>query len=549
MSISPFPQMRGRRKPQPVVSDATIKDFSGGLRIVDNESIVNPKYAPVLQNVFDEDTYSIVNRFGTKEFATTAANIVGITYFNGMLVVIQADGTIDKVDGSGTVTAIWNSAIASALPGAPSGWSATSYVDFYEGRGELVVVNGVDKPILIADDHTVTYLQDLATGSNVNTPIAKHVVVVNNYTVMANTSTDDVTIIVSNKSTTGTWPGDAAPNDATTLDLGTYVGDRSGAITGLGKFKNYLVVFFADAFVVIILGEYNATGDHIPRVVDTVHGTGLVGHKNQLETDKDIVFLSPAGVFSAKQATFNESFETKPLSDDIASLLAADLTNISLSDPKNFVVVDRLKRKMFFTMDVNGTKTTYAMSYNADLRKIRWSTITGWSFTCGCRSEHNRVFFCQDNTIYQYGNSVFSGEEYYADYITASNPDGVAVDIDWELPWIDLGNRVKTKQLQRLSMDTQGTAEFTVQLFVDKVYKDADDEYDPALEMDMVAGFAGGFGLPEIGFGGGRNVSDERQYAFPLRCKTLKLRIVGSVRAKLLTSSISFIYLRGKYHR
>jgi hypothetical protein len=37
---------------------------------------------------------------------------------------------------------------------------------------------------------------------------------------------------------------------------------------------------------------------------------------------------------------------------------------------------------------------------------------------------------------------VFAGENYYADFI--DDDTSTAIAFDWELPWLDAGNRIKT---------------------------------------------------------------------------------------------------------
>lgn len=540
---------RGRKA---VTKDVTLKDFSGGLYPTDAETVLAHKYAPVLNNMTIEDDFSLVTRFGTKEFATCSAAIVAITYFEGAIIAFLADGTVEKVDSAGTVTAIWNTTIAAALPGAPSAWSATTHIDFAEGNGGLAAFNDVDKPILIDDTHNVTYLQDPATGSNTNTPIAQHVTVCNNYCVVANVhSVDDLTLVISSAGTTGVWPGDAAPNDSVVFELHNYISDGDTTVVGLSSFGNYLIVFLDTSFIVMTLGEYNSGGAHVPRVVNTVPETSIMGHRNLVKTDKDILFMGKNGVFSARQATFTEAFETQSKSDNIAKLLSKVLPTVPNTTTINsFAVQDAIKDKAFFFLeDSDSNMHVYQMSYTKDLKTIQWNTISGWSFTSGCKSAHKRIFLSEGTKIYRYGNDVFADEEYYEDYLDTNGDNGTPIDIDWELPWTDFGNRMKTKQMLRIAADTLGTARFKLQVFVDKIYKDAVGAYNPSLEIEMVGGDTQGFGGGGVTFGSGRNVSDERQYGMPVRFKVLKLRFTGSVTEKLLITSISYILNLGTYHR
>jgi hypothetical protein len=68
------------------------------------------------------------------------------------------------------------------LPFAPHGWSnGLDTADFVPYKNELIIHNGIDKPITINRDLEVKYLQDLASGSNVNVPIGRYGCVVSNY--------------------------------------------------------------------------------------------------------------------------------------------------------------------------------------------------------------------------------------------------------------------------------------------------------------------------------------------------------------------------------
>src|SRR5262249_39202989 len=156
-------------------------------------------------------------RFGTKWFANVAGtitgNIVDMEYFNDRLIVVSSTGQIATVTNAGVVAKIWDTAIAAALPGAPAGWSATTQVDFVPWKDQFIIHNGVDKPIIISSAFAVTYLQDLATGSNVNTPIGKYGCIAANYHCVAGISGALTTVYISARGTSGTFPGDPAPND------------------------------------------------------------------------------------------------------------------------------------------------------------------------------------------------------------------------------------------------------------------------------------------------------------------------------------------------
>ena len=550
MSTSAFPMMN-RTKPINIgVADATLRDFSGGLKSVESDTTLKSSDSVVLTNMFVHEGYSQVLRFGTKEFATTADDIIGIHYGGTKFIAALADGTIQTIDDAGTVVTIWDSTIAATLPGSPSGWVGTATrVTFTEENGTYIIQNGVDKPVIVSNTYVVTYLQDLATLTNINTPIALFGTMVDDYFVVA-LDTTDPTIIVSSKGASGTFIGDALPNDSVSKNLGRYISTGNGKIKGLHSFRNNLFVFLESAIIVLRLGIYDDSGNHVPEVVDTIFGLGLINHDAAVALEKDFVFLSNDGVFSSVRSILSGNFESKPLSEDILPLIYQNVFMLLNEGDKTFLVQDKIKKKLFFFIrKADTTSFVFVMSYTSDMKKISWSIIEGWDFDGGCYTKQKRVFFYKGDTIYQYGNDVFADEDYYADLISAGNPTGTAINFDWELPWLDIGTRSRTKELKRLNAETLGTANFTLQIFADRNYKDSLGAYIPDLSMNMRAGSVTGYGTPSIGYGGGRRISDERLYGFPIRFKIFKMRITGSTKEKLSINSITIFYKQGRFHR
>lgn len=550
MTTSAFPQL-SKLKPVSVnVSDATLRDFSGGLRSVESDVTLKSKFSVVLDNLLSNDDQSHVLRFGTNRLASTTANILDLQYYTGVLIATLADGTIEAINPVGVVAPIWNSTIAAALPGSPAGWGATAnHVDVTEKGGELVITNNVDKPVLIKSSLVVDYLQDLATLTNINTPIGRHITTVGNYVVIAFEGVNPE-IIISSSGTSGTWIGDPAPNDSVRFNLGGYISKESGSIIALSAFKNSLVVFFKKAIVVVALGEYDTGGIHKPRVIDTIVNIGCISHRTIIVREEDFIFLSSDGIYSVNKNTLTGAFKSRLLSDAIAPLIYRNLPKVGSEAGYSFAVEDRSKKKIFFFIKKeDNTKFILCLSFKQASVDVTWSVISGWDFDGGCATELKRVFFFKDNHIYQYGNDIFTGEDYYADLISASNPLGDEIAFDWETAWLDLNERVKTKRMLKMTADTLGSATFYLSLFVDKLYKDVDGNYTPALTMEMRGGSVTGYGTPSIGYGGGRRISEERTYGFPVDFKLLKFRISGAARERLVLTALSMIYRMGSYKR
>jgi hypothetical protein len=554
MSLSAFPKMKKTRPIPAAISDVTLRDFSGGLKVTENQLALKSKFATKLVNMFADADTSQVLRFGTKEFATCPANIINTRYYRQSIVSVLVDGTVARTTSAGVTTIIWNETIANALAGTPDGWAAgVVRADFTEFRGKLLICNGVDKPLIIASDFAVDYLQDPSAGTNVNTPIGFYMTTVSNYVVMAGISGEEDTIYISSSGTSGVWPGDATPNDSLSFNVAAYSSNASSAITAIGSFKNFLMVYFKTFSIAISLGTYNAAGTHVPEVIDVYEGLGTVSSKTIETSNKDLIFPSSDGVFSAEKAVFNNTLTTSSLSADLGDDYIETIGLVPADDSSSFIVNDPLSKTIFFVFQQStGGVKSFALRYTDNMVKKSWCEIQGWSFTAACVSENGRLFFAQGTKLYQYGNSVYSNENYYADYITGASI-GNDIVFDWEFPWLDAGNRIKTKKLKNITFDTTGTSNFSLQCFVNNYYLDGEGAYDPAVSMDFVAGNAGGYGLNAggyggNGYGGGRRANDERFFALPIKFKILKLRVFGATKLPLRIASLSLIYARGNYN-
>ena len=142
-------------------------------------------------------------------------------------------------------------------------WPAGSVeVNFTIFNSDLIIGNGRDKPIIVSGDPVnarymeVEFLVDLATSTNVNTPVGKFVIAHSQYTVISGVPSEPSSIYVSAKGTSGTYFGDPAPNDAIQLDLGRRVSLGSATITGLVAYRDKLLVTFERGVLPINLGVF-----------------------------------------------------------------------------------------------------------------------------------------------------------------------------------------------------------------------------------------------------------------------------------------------------
>lgn len=601
-----FPKnMRKRQAARTETS--TLHGFSGGWNAVDDDQSMAPRYLKDILNLKRTPAGGQEIRWGSEYWVDIKSvrdePIVDGIYFNGRELVVTTGGHILTITDAGAITEIWSDAIAAALPGAPSGWTGgVTQVEFVPFKNTLVIHNGKDKPLSIASTFAVTYLQDLATGSNVNVPIGKYGCVASNYHCVAGIDGSPTEIIISAAGTSGTFPSDPAPNDAISIDVGAYAPEGAAEIRGIAGYRTNLIVFLQGISIQVTLGEYSDTGTHTPKFPDTFPKFGLVGHRCITNVENDLIFGGLGGLSSASRNIYTTALGADYVSSVIDPAYRAVLGALTDDEQKlnAFMVYDQLDRDlMLFT----GQDTVLVYTSNKKLNYKAWTKFGGMDYTWGNSSFLGRVFLGKGTKIFQMGNRVF-GEKFYADkmddrdyvwansitittgdlvwdavgeksytaLVTHTAPDtgtfqdfllshvdyfdeylGVPISFMAELPWFNGKDGMKVKFMKFIGAATTGTAEFLVEAFVDNFFKDQDGNeiYDPAVSLVLLGNDAQGFGdaTPDMPFGSGRRSNDGRRWKFPAKFKMIKFRITGSTRKPLALLSFSFLFSRGNYYR
>lgn len=606
--VAAFQKKKGKRPPSKLES-TTLRGFGGGLNAVDEDLSMPPKYQVSLVNFHRTSSGSQAVRYGQMFNAdikdVNNSPIIDGFYFNGRNVVVCQNGWIVTVDGSGTVkTVIWNPTIAAALPGAPGGWSTgLTHISFVPFKDTLVIHNGVDKPLEIRSTFAVRYLQDLGTGSNVNVPIGRYGCVAANYHCVSGIPNSPTEIIISSKGSSGVFPGDPAPNDSISIDVGAYAPEGAASIRGIAGFRTYLLVFLQNITLQIKLGEYDDNGIHTPKFPDTLPQFGLLGNRCIVTVENDLMFCGLSGLASAKRNIYSPDTVTSDyLSSIVAPLYRKEVGELTDNEQLNiaFAVYDRLNND-FLLFLLDGCVLVY--TFNPRLKMHAWSEYEGMDWDAGWTTVLGRVFLSKGTKVFLSGNSTFEDENFYADRIQDRdysyaptgpafvandlvldpadgsiwkcltnharsgystfelerevNPtmwsqyQGNAIEIEMELPWIDGKDPTKLKQLRYVSLATKGDAEFTFECYVDNLYKDAGGNivYDPSLSMVFIGNDAYGYGFDDGGYGMGRKSRDPRLFGFPVKFKQVKFKIHGNVSKKLDLVNLSFLYARGRYQR
>jgi hypothetical protein len=544
----------------------TIRAFEGGLNLVDTDLNMKPKYATVLDNLERDLDGTLSLRPGTVLLTTipSAAPVINTYYFNSYIVAVTSDGLLWKVLADGTTTKM--------QIGAVDPWSgatgSVTYVSFAIFNSDLIICCGVHKPLIIPGKtanvlyNTLQYLVDLASLSNVNTPVGTLVVSHAQYTVIAGIPAAPSVISISARGTSGTFLSDPAPNDAVEVDLGLRVSLGSGDITGLVSYRDKLLVTFERGVLPINLGVYvGSPAVHTPTDDGFIEEFGCLAHRTLISVGDDTFYLDNIGVNSIQRVVLYNTLRPARASQLIDPAITTAVQALTAAQIAQYVfaVYDmRHKRYMLFipVFDDSGvlTETTcYSYTSIPTLKIEAWARLRGWKFSSGCRTGLQNIVFSRENILYSY-NFDPSGDpsgDTHADFVgdLNANPDGtgVAIDFSWELPWADFNARMIKKRSTHLSLDTTGYASFTGKMYVDNIRYDRDDADAPMLTTDFQAGSVAGYGVQHYGatvFGGGRPTSDERLFAWPCDFKIMKLAFTGSTKKSLKFISLSLSYLK-----
>ena len=537
----------------------SVREFSGGLNVVDTDLNMKPKYAKTLDNLERALDGTLAIRPGTKLYATLtvggdASNIVNVHYFNGYAITVQTSGRVCKVDGTGTVTSL------STL------WGATSFCTFTVFNSQLILCNGANKPQIIEGNPNKTnymnciYLIDLGSISNVNTPVGSICISHAQYTLIAGIAASPSTIYISARGTSGTYLGDPAPNDAVAIDLGPRVSLGSSVITGMVSYRDKLLVTFERGVLPMNLGIYTGspTSVHTPTDDGFIEEYGCLAHRSLISVGDDTFFNDNIGVNSIERIVLYNTLRpdrASQLIDPAITSLIQPLSNTQIAQYVFAVYDMRHKRYMLFVpvfaSDGVTIQETIGFSFTdiPALKISAWARLRGWVWQAGCRTSLQNILFANSNSLYSYDfDNTTSNADFVNDTRFAADGSGVPITFDWEMPWADFNKRMNIKETAYISFDTTGTAPFTISMYCDNIRTDSSGNDAPALQTDFVGGSVGGWGAGTFGdapFGGGRPTADERLFAWPARFKLSKLRMRGTTKKPLKFISISMAYKRG----
>lgn len=562
-----------QRQAQEQLDPVTVRDFDGGWNAADSDLNMAPRFAKVLDNIERAPDGSLAVRPGTRFLSqlTDDSEIINTFYFNAYVVAVQENGNISLVDGTGAETKMFLPGMSSAP--WPPGVTVASFTIF---NGDLIICNGRNKPLIIPgnpanpDYMTLQYLQDLASLTNINTPVGAFVVSHAQYLIIGGIPTQPSVLYISARGTSGTFYGDPAPNDAIILDLGPRVSLGSSAITGIVAYRDKLLVAFERGVLPLNLGIYSGDPEiHRPTDDGFIEEYGCFAHRSLVSVGDDTFFCDNVGVNSVERIITFGTLRPQRTSYLIDPELIKAVQSLSPAQIARYVfaIYDmRNKRYMLFVPvfdDNNVLQETIAFSYtDIPLLKVKaWARLRGWKWSCACRTALQNIIFARGNKLYSYNydgiqtaNNDESGivADYVGDYDYDPDGYGIPIDFTWEMPWADFKRRMNMKKSRYVHVETTGRGVFTMQMYVDNVTEDSDGEDAPLLSIDMAAGNSGGWSNAPWGtspWGSGIPARTENLQPWPAKFNICKFKFTGSTTMPIRFIALSLLFERGSVRR
>lgn len=294
----------------------------------------------------------------TKHSNVVGGHIVAATYFQDHLIVVMSTGEILKVTEDKVATRIWSNSDAYALAGNPAGWTATSLVSFHNNGGSLLAHNDVDKPLDIdlTRDPNVVFLGDPASGgSNAAVPLGYLGFTSGGYTAIAGAPDNPSLLQFSANLAPGVYSGNAAPDDATDIDISKILSLPDDEIMALTELRDKLLVIFRNTTAIGVLGGTKTVGSttiHDPDFKDSIAQHGTVSHRTVVALGNDVFMCDRAGVPSIAQSQFVNTFTPERVSDLIEPVIQKNINRLSdvTLQQKAFAIYNSQERQYMLFM-------------------------------------------------------------------------------------------------------------------------------------------------------------------------------------------------------
>jgi hypothetical protein len=484
----------------------TARDFSGGLNTEDSALNLPSKFLIDARNILVTTQGVAHIRYGTHEVARifdADEQLIACEFFNNAIIAVSRKGKVWRITRGGDVSLLWDEGIAQSRPGSPNGWGTTEYAEFTQFAGELIIVNGIDKPLVVNAFNQVNYLQDLGTGSNVNVPRARHCTTFNDYLVLAGTQFEPDTLFIGAKGTAGTFFGDPPPNDATNFSCSQYVDIGAPVIRAVSSFRDRLLVFFDEQVLIVKLGEYQ-NNNHVPEVEDRLQGIGALSGRCVVSLGDDVVVLSRLGVESMKRTIITGQFSPKRVSTNIDTTMQRAIRQLNNTAVAHnvFAVHNRIDgHVMFFLPKTNNVmpstdNNVYTLIKDGVTPADRWGYLDNMPYRAACQSGAGEIFFVEGHTVWRYSNTgnvlfpyrdkALPNEEAWSDGTLFGDgkgwrgtglTGGTAIPFRLRTPWLDFGNPMQAKCSRYMMLECMAgpppNTQLTVRMYIDLIEPEA----------------------------------------------------------------------------
>src|SRR5258708_1946362 len=260
-----------------------------------------------------------------------------------------------------------------------------------------------------------------ATGSNVFVPSCKYARSHQRFLCAAGDPNAPSTLYIGSADTTGTFFGAPAPNNSVNVDLGSRVPTGDKTIRGLGRYRDKLVITFAEATIIATLGILDNTGAHTPTFDETIDLIGAVSHRTLQTVVDDILFTDNVGIATLSRTLFNTFLRPERVSALVDPEIQATFNQITLNSvimDRVFSVYNRLESQYMLFIPYGTPTATEMRCFVFTSIKAQslshFAEFRGWNWSCACRSTGQRLFFAKGTQIYIYGSLQ---DPIYSDFV------------------------------------------------------------------------------------------------------------------------------------
>lgn len=541
----------------PTLQTAVAKDFRGGLNTLDSPLNLSTKYLIGARNVYPDSNGRLRVRYGYSVFTDTSAvldEIIGTEYYAGAIIAVGANGKIVSVTADGVVT---ESVLATP-------WSTDlTYASFTQFAGQLIICNGVDKPVTMDETYAVDYVEDPGTSSNTNVPRAKYCTTHNGHLILAVTPDDTYTLYISSKGVTSFEGDPGADVNAINVDTSIYVDRGVPIITGLSGYRDRLIVTFQETLLAMQLGAVDATTGQITvNITDSVANHGSISHKAIVSIGAEMLMPDGAGIASIKREILGTDFLPTRISSLINSDVQKALTRFSSNALSLYVfaIHDRLAQQVLFFIPKIDTVTSttdndvFVYCYDRTQKLSAWTRFDGLPFRSGHRTTDGRIFLAAGTTLYYYRNAY---EPLYTDGVVYNDQDWddgdpwddgtgwveptlvTATPIEWsfDLPWTEFNQPLMVKATRFLHLTAEGESTINVGMYTDRFP-------NPLLSITFIS-----TDTPFNSSVGFRPATNDHQYVWNASFIRMRLSLSGSANSTFSIVAIGVQYLTGSIRR